>query len=148
MMKAKVVEWYRAFRSIRTSTWVLLAIAVGSTMLYFQVRPDPIVSNTQPPGVPVTTTTVPATTSTTRPKDSVPQASTTSAVPGGDDDTTTPSVSTEITTSTLGNDADTSSSVPVETARPDGTSTTVVNGGTVSTTTTSRPGGSGAGDKP
>lgn len=44
-MKERLRSYYRAIRSVRTSTWVLLVIAIGSNMLYYQVRPDPMVDS-------------------------------------------------------------------------------------------------------
>lgn len=54
-MKERLVACYRAVRSVRTSTWVLLLVAIGSNFLYYQVRPDPIDDGSRRPGEPVVT---------------------------------------------------------------------------------------------
>lgn len=54
-MRERLAGYYRAIRSVRTSTWVLLVIAIGSNMLYYQVRPDPIDGGSRPGGTPVVT---------------------------------------------------------------------------------------------
>lgn len=54
-----MAAYYRAVRSVRTSTWVLLIIAIGSNALYYQVRPDPVDGGSRPGGAPVVTEPVP-----------------------------------------------------------------------------------------
>ncbi|MEZ5310021.1 MAG: hypothetical protein R2735_05405 [Microthrixaceae bacterium] len=54
---------YRALRSVRLSTWAIVAIAIGATVTHSIVRPDPVPDPTSNPAV----VTVPTTTPTTVP---------------------------------------------------------------------------------
>lgn len=113
-MKERISSYYEAIRSVRTSTWVLLIIAIGSNMLYYQVRPDPMVDSSgtrkQPdvtvpatdvdrPATGGTTDTTSTTTTTTEaaPVTTVATATTTVTT----DDPEQPSEPDDVTTTTV-----------------------------------------------